>query len=139
MLIKLLAGGTAAALVGVTGATLTASAAPSAAHPRAALVKRIAQHTVHGQVVTKTKDGTFVTHDFIRGTVADLSATSIRVTAADKYAETFSVSGATHVRVRHDGTGHKASYKAVHKGDRVVVLGVGADDPAARWIVVLKK
>jgi hypothetical protein len=146
MITKLLAGGVAAAVVGITGATLHASAAPSPApasttshHHHGVGVRRLALRAVHGDVVTRDKQGQFVTHRFVRGSVAAVSPTSIQVTAADRTSETFTVSTTTKVRIRSTVKGHgsKGSIADVHAGDDVVVVGVGSGTPAARWVVKL--
>jgi hypothetical protein len=145
--VVVLGGGTAAYAASTSsGATPTpsASAAPSgsgsasakAAHPR--LVK-LGARGVRAQVVTRGKNGTFVTHDTIRGQVIAVSATSIGVKAADGTTETFTVSSATKVRMRTAGKGAPSSIGLVKTGDTVLVLGTGTGPFAAQHVVDVKK
>ncbi|MGN6606171.1 MAG: hypothetical protein ACTHMS_04075 [Jatrophihabitans sp.] len=150
MITKFIAGGVAAAAVGITGATLTASATPSttpgtpsgapkasasAKHHHGDVLKRLARRAVHGQVVTENKQGQFVTHTFDRGTVAAVSASSIEVHTADGTTQTFTVTSATHVRRQGSG---KTTISTVKSGDKVVVTGVGTGTPTARLVFELR-
>jgi len=116
----------------------SASAAPGKGHPalRAAL-----RNTVQATWVTRTKKGTFVTHDAIRGQVATVSSGSISVHAADGTTETFSVSSATKVRkvTLSPRSVTDSTIAQVSVGDRVVVTGVGTGTPAARLVRVVTK
>lgn len=149
---KILVGGlTAAAILGAGGTALalTASDTPSsgsstsspnhrpgehAGKGRARLLKRLS----HAQIVTRKGTG-FVTHDLIRGTVTEVSSTSITVQAADKTAETFVVNGDTKVRVRANGHGSASSIGKVAKGDQVFVAGTGTSTLTAKHVVDVKK
>jgi hypothetical protein len=143
MLTKAIIASVAAAAVGVGGATVASAnssspSSPSAAgkHPaRAEVLKRLAAHAVHGSIVTKNKDGEFVTHDLIQGTVSAVSATSITVVDATHKSETFKVASATRVRSRTNGTGSKSTIGAVHKGDHVFVVGTGTTTLTAGLVV----
>ncbi len=140
---RILVGGvTAAAIVGAGG---TAIALTGTDAKQGHLLRRLA----HGQFVTKGKDGKFVTHDLITGTVTSVSSTSITVQAADKKSETFAVGQDTKVRERTVGqktaSGQKTKGKAtassisqIAKGDHVVVAGTGTTKLAAKRIVEVK-
>jgi hypothetical protein len=133
------AGGTALALSGSdgsNGAPATSAPAAGAGHGRGA--GRLLKRVVHGEIVTRGKNG-FVTHDLIRGTVTDVSSTSITVLAADHTSETFVVNSATKVRLRAAGQGSPSSIDKVAKGDTVFVVGVGASHPTAKRVVDVKK
>jgi hypothetical protein len=146
------AGGTALALTGSDSTAGTPSATSSSApsHAKAGHAKgkdgkakkggkaKILRRLAHGQFVVKGKDGKFVTHDLITGTVTSVSSSSITVQAADKKSETFSVSKATKVRVRQDGKGAASTIAKVAKGDHVAVAGVGASKYAALHVVDVK-
>jgi hypothetical protein len=152
----LVTGVTAAAIVGAGATALavtgdnTTSGTPSgtsSSTPQASSDKQAGKHagrgkllrrTVHGQIVTKGKDG-FVTHDLIRGTVSKVSLTSITIVAADKKSETFSVGSDTKVRSRADGKGSPSTIGKVTVGDTVFVLGTGTGSLTARHIVDLGK
>jgi hypothetical protein len=146
---RVLVGGlTAASILGAGGTALalTGSDSPSSQgthasgkhagqhHGKARLLKRLQ----HAEIVTKNAKG-FVTHELIKGTVTDVSATSITVQSADKTSETFTVNGDTKVRVRSGGKGAPSSIGKVAKGDQVFVAGVGASTPAAKHVIDLKK
>jgi len=132
------AGGTALALTGSDGPTgspaKSGSYAGQLGHGKARLLKRLQ----HAEIVTKNAKG-FVTHELIKGTVTDVSATSITVQAADKTSETFTVNGDTKVRVRSGGKGSASSIDKVAKGDQVFVAGIGASSPTAKHVVDIKK
>jgi hypothetical protein len=120
--------------VATTTSATTSSAA--AAHHRRPLV-RLGRHVVRGQVVTRSKDGTFVTHDVIRGKVSAVSATSIAVKAADGTAETYAVNSTTKVRQRANGKGTTISIQQVKTGANVLVIGVGTHTLTARRVIEL--
>ncbi len=133
------AGGIAMAASGPTDSTsASASATPSstppstspttatgrrAHHPRLNALRR----TVHGTVVTRAKDGTFVTHEVARGTVGAITPTSITVHSADNSDETFVVNSATKVHTHTAGTkgSPASSISTVKTGDNVLVVGKG--------------
>ncbi|MDQ2750481.1 MAG: hypothetical protein M3Y44_13295, partial [Actinomycetota bacterium] len=93
------------------------------------------KHALHAQWVTKDKDGKFVTHDAIRGTVTAVSATSITVLAEDKKSETFTVNADTKIRVRTNGKGAKGTASQLHSGDKAVVVGTGTTAMTAKGIL----
>ncbi len=96
----------------------------------------------HGEFVTKGKDGKFVTHDLITGTVSSVSSTSITVVAADKKSETFSVTEDTVVRARTAGVKGKGAASTISKvavGDSVFVAGTGTNTLTAKHVVDLGK
>lgn len=159
------AGGTAIALTGSD--SLTPTPTPSTSNAKPAPGHKNADHKkgkhgmagklgrlAHGEFVTKGKDGNFVTHDLINGTVSAVSATSITVVAADKKSETFSVTKDTKVRERTitakadkpktkaDKSKHKkASESSISKiatGDRVLVAGTGTTTMTAQHILEIK-
>jgi hypothetical protein len=147
----LISGVTAAAIVGAGGTAIALSGsdtpppgAPAAATKSSApaqpgkhghgLLRRLA----HGQFVVKGKNGTFETHDIIRGTVTSVSATSITVQAPDKKSETFAVTKDTKVRVRDNGKGAPSTISKVAKGDHVMVAGTGTSTLTAKHIVDVK-
>jgi len=131
------AGGTALALTGSDGSSSGSGSHAGQlghGHGKARLLKRLQ----HAEIVTKNAKG-FVTHELIKGTVTDVSATSITVQAADKTSETFTVNGDTKVRVRSGGKGSASSIDKVAKGDQVFVAGIGASSPTAKHVVDIKK
>ena len=133
------AGGTALALTGSDGPSGSSAGSGARAghhlgHGKARLLKRLQ----HAEIVTKNAKG-FVTHELIKGTVTDVSSTSITVQAADKTSETFTVNGDTKVRVRSGGKGAPSSIGKVAKGDQVFVGGVGASTPTAKHVIDIKK
>lgn len=123
----------------------TASAQPGASGSAKATKKqhrpkmRLIRRGVRGQVVTRGKDGTFVTHDLIRGQVKTVSASSIAVTAADGTTQTFAVSSTTKVRARTAGKATTTSIGQVKVGDNVLVTGTGSSSFTARRVVDVKK
>ncbi len=149
-----IAGGTVALIVGIGTAamaettTSSSSTAPSASASSTAGAPAKAggvfsgkadRRIVHGQVVTRGKDGTFVTHDVANGQVTAVSATSIAVKTADNSTLTFVVNSSTKVRVRTNGKGAAGTISQVAVGDNAVVLGTGASTATATHIVDVKK
>ncbi len=153
------AGGTALALTGSdsptpgTGSSSSSHAKGKHDHAkgdhkggkRGKMLRRLA----HGQFTTKGKDGKYVTHDLITGTVTSVSATSITVQSADKKSETFAVDKDTKVRERtvgHKGSNGKPTKGSakdekisdVAKGEHVIVLGTGTSKYTAKHIVEIK-
>ncbi|HET8589295.1 MAG TPA: hypothetical protein VFM01_06640 [Nakamurella sp.] len=108
------------------------------AHPR---LRWLLRHhaglagVLHAQWTTTAKDGTFVTHDVIHGTVQAGSAGSITVTADDNASQTYSTSDSTAVWkvVQDNGKRRivKGSLSDVVTGATVVVEGTGASQPYA--------
>ena len=86
----------------------------------------VMRHFQHGEWVARGTDGTYVTHDAIKGTVTAVSATSIAVKAADGFNQTYTVDSDTAVRIREHGkgSGEKGAISQVKPGDRVLVAGV---------------
>lgn len=162
------AGGTAIALTGSD--SLTPTPTPSTSNAKPGPGHKNADHKkgkhgmagklgrlAHGEFVTKGKDGKFVTHDLINGTVSAVSSTSITVVAADKKIETFSVTKDTKVRERtitakadkpktkadksKQKKKKKASESSISKiatGDRVLVAGTGTTTMTAQHILEIK-
>ncbi|MBE7189135.1 hypothetical protein [Jatrophihabitans endophyticus] len=95
---------------------------------------RLLRRVDHAQIVTHSKKRGFVTHQLIRGTVTDVSATSLTVTSADHTTDTFTVTKDTKVRARTDGKPQVSSIAKVSKGDHVFVGGTGASSPVARRV-----
>jgi hypothetical protein len=152
----LIAGGTAAVIIGLgtaafaeSGSTTgtptptgtTSSTAKAAAGKGDGALGKLAKRAISAQIVTRGKDGSFVTHDLERGTVTSVSPTSIVVKAADNTSETFAVTSATKVRVRTTGTakGAAGTIAQVATGKDVLVLGTGTSPMTATDIVVLAK
>ena len=104
----------------------------------------------HAQWVTAGKDGAYVTHDAIRGSVTAVSPTSVTVRADDGVSQTYAVSATTKVSLsaakhgRADSTsaapstpmggattpsgphgGSRGSVSDVSDGDQVLVTGTG--------------
>lgn len=150
----LIGGVTAAAIVGAGGAALAATgsdstnSAGSSSHQSATARshdgkkgrqgkrmkgRRLLRRVDHGQFVVHTRKG-FVTVQLIRGTVTDVSASSITVTSADHVTDTFAVTPDTKVHKRVDGKPAASTIGAVAKGDHVVVGGTGATNPSARRV-----
>ncbi len=126
------AGGTAA----VGGTAATGGTTKAGRHPGLA---KLAARSVHAQLVTRSKDGTFVTHDEIRGEVTAVSGASVTVKAADGTGESFSVTSATVVRIRAAGKGVAGSISQVKVGDTVIVVGTGSGTLTATAIVDVQK
>jgi hypothetical protein len=130
-------------------AALSTSAAPATTTPAAAigsghkgLRRARLGNALHGTWVTKrAKTGTVITHDAIRGTVGAVSATTITVTSADGFAQSYAVTGDTKVRVVDVATRKpvKVSISAVKPGARVLVVGTGTSSLTAARVVVRKQ
>jgi preprotein translocase subunit YajC len=146
----LITGVTAAAIVGAgttalatTGSdttsgtpTNTSSTTDQANKAGQAGKNKLLRRALHAQIVTKGKNG-FVTHDFIKGTVTSVSATSITVEAADKRSDTFTIAKDTTVRARANGKATASTIGKVAKGDRVLVAGTGTTTLTAKHVVDL--
>lgn len=133
-------GGTPSATSSTSGQSTTGStgdAKTGKAGHRAQL--QLARRGVRGMVVTRGKDGTFVTHEAIRGWVKAVSSTSIGVTAADGTTETFVVNASTTVRARSAGKATASSIGQVKVGDQVLVTGTGTSTLMAHRVVDVKK
>ena len=76
-----------------------------------------------------------MTHQAIRGEVTASSTASVTVKAPDGYTATFTLAGSTKLRIRGTGKGVAGSAKDVHPGDRVVVVGTGADRAVATHLL----
>lgn len=145
-----IAGGVCAAVAGIgTAAVATSGSSSTSGAPASSSTTtapkdhaggkdhaaKALRHALHAQWVTKDKDGKFVTHDAIRGTVAAVSATSITIRAEDKTSQTFTVNAATKVGVRANGKGAKATITQVHSGDKALVIGTGTTTLTANGIL----
>ncbi|MEP7020963.1 MAG: hypothetical protein ABI808_09945 [Pseudonocardiales bacterium] len=140
-----IAGGVCAAVAGIgTAAVATSGSSSKPGSPSSSTAKdhgakdrpgKGLRQALHAQWVTKGKDGKFVTHDAIRGTVTAVSATSITVLAEDKKSETFTVNGDTKVRVRTNGKSAKSTVAQVHTGDKALVVGTGTTALTAKGIL----
>jgi hypothetical protein len=143
------AGATAAVIIGAGTAALaesgtTTSGSPSPTSTTSSAKATTAKHAllrraVHGQIVTRNKDGQFVTHDLIRGNVTAVSTSAIQVKAADGTTQLYKVTSSTKVRVRTAGKGAPGKLSDVHVGDTVLVAGTGTGTPTAMHIVDVKK
>lgn len=150
----LVSGAVGAAILGAGGTALAASGgsspapSPNAAsstpstHAGHAKAKDKAgaalRRTLHATWVTKGKDGQFVTHDAVRGTVTAVTAPgptdstgSITVKPADGKLETYVVTSTT--KVRDDKK--PSTIGAVKVNDVVGVLGTGSGPFTATHIV----
>lgn len=135
--------GAALVALGVAGAGMVV-AAPSvpAAGPSADAaqqapdgMRRLARdrHIVHAVVTVEKKDGTLVTIQLDRGTVASVGGGSL--TISEKGGRTETVTTNTDTRVRKDGAKSDLSKLAV--GDTVVVTSeLSGSTPVAKLIVV---
>lgn len=111
------------------------SAAFSAAAEKAALgpFERIGRRVVHGTVVVQRKDGTFVTLQLDRGTIASVGAGTIVISEPGGRTETVTTNSDT--RVRKDGA--KSDLTRLTVGDKVsVVSEVQGSAAVARMILV---
>lgn len=137
------AGGVALASTGASSPTPppSTSASGSASGPASAKHhgRDALRDAVRGQIVTKGKDGSFVTHDAIRGvvTAVNVGTGSITVQAADKSSETFVVTSTTLVHTKAEGKskGTTGALGSVEMGDKVGVLGTGTGPFTATHIV----
>ena len=131
-----IAGGVAAAVLGIGTAALAESGSPSPSpaaksgqpggkHPRADELAKL-RNVLHAQWTTQdNKSNSTVTHEAIRGSVTSVSATSIAVKATDGVSETFAVNSSTKVRVSGQAKGSTGSISSIKTGDSVVVVGTG--------------
>ena len=136
--------GAALITLGVIGAGAVAAApaqpqtgtgAGAAAGKAAALgpFERIGRRVVHGTVVVQKKDGTFVTLQLDRGTIASIGAGTVTIAEPGGRTETVTTNSAT--RVRKDAAKSDVSKLAV--GDRVAVVSeVQGSGAVARMIMV---
>ena len=76
---------------------------------------------IHGTVVTPKQGGGYQTVDGQRGTVTDVSSTSITVKSEDGFTKTYVVTADTLVNAKRDGIA------SVKTGDTVAVIAVEAD------------
>lgn len=139
------ASGTPAAGVGAPAAgSGRPSAGGKAGHPK---LRWLLRHhgrlagVLHMQWTNTAKDGTFITHDAIHGTVDTVAAGSVTVTAADHTTQTYRTSDDTTVWTVVEQNGKRriaqGSMTDVVPGVTVVVGGTGATEPyAARRILV---
>lgn len=102
-------------------ASPTAGASPSAKPGKATKAKAkrdLAQRALHGEVTLGGKKHQVV--DFQRGTVSEVSATSITVRSADGFSATYAVDAKT--KVRH--AKESATIADVKSGDKVRVVAI---------------
>lgn len=125
----------AAAVLGTGTAAMaaTGNSAPTTQHRSVA--RTVLDDALHGEFVSRDSNGTFVTHDFARGTVTAISRMLIVVHTADGTEQRYAVTASTDVRLRSDGLGHRGNITDVHLGDRVLVTGVGSARAVARHIL----
>ena len=94
--------------------------------------------TVHATWVSKNRrNGTFTTHQAIRGQVTAVSARSITVKAADSVTETYVLNASTKVHSR--ATKAAALISTIKTGDPVLVAGTGTTTLTALRVVEAKK
>lgn len=94
---------------------------------------KIMRHVVHGTVVVEKKDGTFVTLQFDRGTIASIGAGTLTISEAGGRTETVATNADT--RVRKNGVKSDLSRLAV--GDKVAVVSeLRGSTPVAKMILV---
>jgi len=120
---------------GVTAAPAQAPAASGTAAAPAALgpFERIGRHVVHGTVVVEKKDGTFVTLQLDRGTIASVGSGALTISEPGGRTETVTTNADT--RVRKGGARSDLSKLAV--GDKVsVVSEVQGSTAVAQMILV---
>jgi hypothetical protein len=117
--------------------TFTSATAANATRP----LPQAARRALHGTWVTRnrTGDGTFVTHDAIRGQVTAVSTSAITVKAADGTSQTYVVNTATKVRQRTNGKGAPSTIGAVKVGDSALVAGTGTTTLTATAIIDVPK
>ena len=116
------------------------STAPKAAHAAPKGEKRdkaekVLGRVAHAQWVSKDKDGKFVTHDAVRGSVTAVSSTAITVKAADSTTETFALNSSTTVHAKGDTKAHPGTIAQVKVGDEVGVLGTGSGTMTATHVL----
>jgi hypothetical protein len=106
-----------------------AAAAPAALGP----FERIGRRVVHGTVVVQKKDGTFVTLQLDRGTIASVGSGALTISEPGGRTETVTTNADT--RIRKGGAKSDLSKLAV--GDRVsVVSEVQGSTAVAQMIIV---
>jgi len=94
--------------------------------------------TVHATWVSKNRrNGTFTTHQAIRGQVTAVSARSITVKAGDSVTETYVLNASTKVHSR--ATKAAALISTIKTGDPVLVAGTGTTTLTALRVVEAKK
>jgi hypothetical protein len=131
-------GSSGASPAGVTTSDISTVASTSdlgSGAKKAVILKRLAR-LAHVTWVAADKDGKFVTHDAIHGTVTAVSSTSVTVKAGDGVSQTYVVTTDTKVRVR-DGKGKGAAGKIgdVKPGQHTLVIGTGTTTFTATGIV----
>ena len=132
-----------------TAANPSAASAPGNGEGAGQLQRHLGRHplarlggVLHGQWVTKNKDGELVTHNEIHGTVTAVSSTSITVKASDGVTQTYAVTSDTkvHQHTKGDRRGEASEIGKVKTGDNVVVFGTGTDTLTANRILdILEK
>jgi hypothetical protein len=125
-----------------SSASLTMADAPTtdADKPQGDKLKAVnrLRGAVHATWVSRNRqNGTFTTHEAIRGQVTSVSATSITVKAADSETQTYVLNASTKVHSR--ATKAAASISDIKTGDRVLVAGTGTTTLTAVRVVEAKK
>lgn len=120
-----------------TAGRLAPSTAPNSAGNapvRLGVLPRLGK-VAHATWVAKDKDGTYVAHNAIHGTVTAVSATSITVKAGDGVSQTYAVTSSTKVRIRANGTGEAGKITDVRTGQNALVAGTGTTSLTAKYVV----
>jgi hypothetical protein len=86
--------------------------------------------TIHGQVTQQKRGGGYQTLDIQRGTVTDVSSSSISVQSADGFTAKYAVTSATEVNAQAAGIG------AVKRGDTVEVVATVSNGMATAASIV---
>jgi hypothetical protein len=132
-LLTLVVIGAGAAVAAPAPAPAAAGAAATAPNSALGPFDRIGRAVVHGTVVVQKKDGTLVTMQLDRGTIAAIGGGTITISEAGGRTETVTTNADT--RVRKDGAKSDLSRLAV--GDKVsVVSEVQGSTPVAKTILV---
>jgi hypothetical protein len=117
-----------------TAAAPTSAATTTAATARAARSRArhpLLRRTLHGSLVLRGKAGKTVTVDIQRGTITDISATSLTMKSTDGVSETYVLTPATKLRSR----GKAVTLATVKDGDRGLVVAIeGSSGKVARAV-----
>ena len=125
------------------GAVTAAPAKPQARMAAAAAAKpaalgpfaRIGRHVVHGTVVVEKKDGTFVTLQLDRGTIASVGGGTLTISEAGGRSETVTTDART--RFRKDGA--KSDLAGLAIGDKVAVVSEVQGSTAVAQLVLVPR
>lgn len=140
---KLVLAGVAVASIVGTGTVAVAATGDSAPPPGTGQSQSVQHHpglqamkrVLHGEVVTRGPDGSYVTHQVARGVVAGVSPKLLVVHTADGTNQQFGIDDATTIRLRDNGVGRTGTIADVGVGDHVAVTGIGAGTPVARHVL----